>query len=127
MDKDEKKSKKSYLPVRKLLVVGKKDFLISSGSFILVTIISFFFNKMASDPTLNIAMLYTVGAFIASRYTEGYLYGIVRAFVPLAEMFGYSTELRSSTQGRGNYSMFFEKYMPVPKNVQDKVLSNKGN
>ncbi len=79
MDKDEKKSKKSYLPVRKLLVVGKKDFLISSGSFILVTIISFFFNKMASDPTLNIAMLYTVGAFIASRYTEGYLYGIVYA------------------------------------------------
>ena len=50
---------------------------------------------------------------------------IVRALVPLAEMFGYATELRSSTQGRGNYSMFFEKYEPVPKNVQDKVLSNK--
>ncbi len=50
---------------------------------------------------------------------------IVRAYVPLAEMFGYSTELRSSTQGRGNYSMFFEKYAPVPKNVQDKVLANK--
>jgi len=52
---------------------------------------------------------------------------IVRAHVPLAEMFGYATDLRSRTQGRGNYSMFFEKYMPVPKNVQDKVLSNKGN
>ncbi|RKM60577.1 elongation factor G [Butyrivibrio sp. CB08] len=51
---------------------------------------------------------------------------IVRAHVPLAEMFGYATDLRSRTQGRGNYSMFFEKYMPVPKNVQDKVLSNKG-
>ena len=47
---------------------------------------------------------------------------IVRAYVPLAEMFGYSTELRSSTQGRGNYSMFFERYEKGPKNVQDKVL-----
>ncbi len=50
---------------------------------------------------------------------------IVRAFVPLAEMFGYSTELRSTTQGRGNYSMFFEKYEKCPKNVQDKVLAQK--
>ena len=50
---------------------------------------------------------------------------IVRALVPLAEMFGYSTELRSSTQGRGNYSMFFEKYEPVPKSVQEKVLATK--
>ena len=50
---------------------------------------------------------------------------IVRALVPLAEMFGYSTELRSSTQGRGNYSMFFEKYEPVPKSVQEKVLAAK--
>ena len=48
---------------------------------------------------------------------------IVRAFVPLAEMFGYSTDLRSRTQGRGNYSMFFEKYEQVPKNVQEKVIS----
>ncbi|WP_026526335.1 elongation factor G [Butyrivibrio sp. VCD2006] len=50
---------------------------------------------------------------------------IVRAHVPLAEMFGYATDLRSRTQGRGNYSMFFEKYAPVPKNIQEKVLSNK--
>ena len=50
---------------------------------------------------------------------------IVRGFVPLAEMFGYSTDLRSKTQGRGNYSMFFEKYEPVPKSVQDKILSQK--
>ena len=49
----------------------------------------------------------------------------VRAFVPLSEMFGYSTDLRSRTQGRGNYSMFFEKYEPVPKNVQEKVLADK--
>ena len=50
---------------------------------------------------------------------------IVRGFVPLAEMFGYSTDLRSKTQGRGNYSMFFEKYEPVPKSVQEKVLADK--
>jgi len=50
---------------------------------------------------------------------------MVRAFVPLAEMFGYSTDLRSKTQGRGNYSMFFEKYEQVPKNVQEKVLATK--
>ena len=50
---------------------------------------------------------------------------MVKAFVPLAEMFGYSTDLRSRTQGRGNYSMFFEKYEPVPKNVQEKVLAGK--
>ena len=52
---------------------------------------------------------------------------IVRAFVPLAEMFGYSTDLRSKTQGRGNYSMFFEKYEPVPKSVQEKILSSKND
>ncbi len=45
---------------------------------------------------------------------------MVRGFVPLAEMFGYSTDLRSKTQGRGNYSMFFEKYEQVPKSVQEK-------
>ena len=48
---------------------------------------------------------------------------MVTAMVPLAEMFGYSTELRSSTQGRGNYSMFFERYEQVPKNVQEKVVA----
>ena len=52
---------------------------------------------------------------------------IVRGFVPLSEMFGYSTDLRSRTQGRGNYSMFFEKYEPVPKSVQEKILSSKND
>ena len=47
---------------------------------------------------------------------------MVRAFVPLSEMFGYSTDLRSRTQGRGNYSMFFDHYEKVPKNVQEKIL-----
>ena len=51
---------------------------------------------------------------------------MIRAYVPLAEMFGYSTDLRSRTQGRGNYSMFFEKYEQVPKYVQEKVLAAKG-
>ena len=50
---------------------------------------------------------------------------IIRAFVPLAEMFGYSTDLRSRTQGRGNYSMFFNSYEPVPKSVQEKIIADK--
>ena len=50
---------------------------------------------------------------------------MIRGYVPLAEMFGYATDLRSRTQGRGNYSMFFEKYEPVPKSVQEKILSKK--
>ena len=48
---------------------------------------------------------------------------MVKAFVPLSEMFGYSTDLRSGTQGRGNYSMFFERYEQVPKNISEKVLN----
>ncbi len=47
---------------------------------------------------------------------------MVKAFVPLSEMFGYSTDLRSRTQGRGNYSMFFEKYEPVPKACRRKCF-----
>ena len=50
---------------------------------------------------------------------------MIRGFVPLSEMFGYATDLRSRTQGRGNYSMFFEKYEPVPKSVQEKILAKK--
>ncbi len=50
---------------------------------------------------------------------------MVKGYVPLAEMFGYSTDLRSKTQGRGNYSMFFDHYEQVPKNVAEKVLAAK--
>ena len=50
---------------------------------------------------------------------------MIRGYVPLSEMFGYSTDLRSKTQGRGNYSMFFEKYEQVPKSVQDKVVASR--
>ena len=52
---------------------------------------------------------------------------MIRGFVPLAEMFGYSTDLRSRTQGRGNYSMFFDRYEPVPKSVQEKYFLRKVN
>ena len=50
---------------------------------------------------------------------------IVHGYVPLSEMFGYSTDLRSRTQGRGNYSMFFDHYEKVPKNVQEKILDSR--
>ena len=49
---------------------------------------------------------------------------MVKAFVPLSEMFGYATDLRSKTQGRGNYSMFFDCYEQAPKSVQDKIISS---
>ncbi len=49
----------------------------------------------------------------------------VNAFVPLSEMFGYSTDLRSRTQGRGNYSMFFNRYEQVPKSVQEKIVAER--
>jgi elongation factor G len=49
---------------------------------------------------------------------------MVKAFVPLSEMFGYSTDLRSSTQGRGNFSMFFDHYEQVPRNIQEKILND---
>jgi elongation factor G len=52
---------------------------------------------------------------------------MIRGFVPLSEMFGYSTDLRSKSQGRANYSMFFSSYEPVPKSVQEKVLAEKSN
>lgn len=51
---------------------------------------------------------------------------IVRALVPLAEMFGYATQLRSMTQGRANYAMEFEKYDQVPRNVADKIIEERG-
>ena len=47
---------------------------------------------------------------------------ILRASVPLAEMFGYSTDLRSATQGRATYSMEFEKYDEAPRSVADAII-----
>ena len=50
---------------------------------------------------------------------------IVTAFCPLAEMFGYSTDLRSQTQGRASYSMEFDHYEEVPKNVSDEIIKKR--
>ncbi|MFZ4454388.1 elongation factor G [Salibacterium aidingense] len=46
----------------------------------------------------------------------------IKAFVPLAEMFGYATNLRSITQGRGNYTMFFDHYEEVPKSISEEII-----
>jgi len=50
----------------------------------------------------------------------------IDAMVPLAEMFGYVTSLRSNTQGRGNYTMVFDHYEEVPKNIQDEIVKKSG-
>ncbi|WP_022799160.1 elongation factor G [Thermus islandicus] len=47
---------------------------------------------------------------------------VIRAFVPLAEMFGYATDLRSKTQGRGSFVMFFDHYQEVPRQIQEKLI-----
>ncbi len=50
----------------------------------------------------------------------------INAYVPLSEMFGYATDLRSKSQGRGTYSMEFHHYDPLPRSIQEKIVSNKG-
>jgi elongation factor G len=50
---------------------------------------------------------------------------IIKAEVPLSEMFGYSTSLRSATQGRATYSMEFKRYAEAPKNVIDAIVTSK--
>ena len=50
---------------------------------------------------------------------------VVTALVPLASMFGYATQLRSMTQGRGNYTMEFDHYQEVPKNIADEIIGEK--
>lgn len=52
---------------------------------------------------------------------------IIRAFVPLSEMFGYATTLRSRTQGRGVYSMTFDHYEEVPKSIQEKIVGERNS
>ncbi|HWG85981.1 MAG TPA: elongation factor G [Deinococcales bacterium] len=51
---------------------------------------------------------------------------IIKAFVPLSEMFGYATDMRSMTQGRASYSMFFDHYSEVPKNIQEALIKKQG-
>ena len=50
---------------------------------------------------------------------------IINAFVPLSEMFGYATDLRSKTQGRASYSMEFEKYEQVPTNIANQIVAER--
>lgn len=50
----------------------------------------------------------------------------IRAIVPLAEMFGYATDIRSKTQGRGTFSMEFSKYEQVPSNIETEIISKSG-
>ena len=49
----------------------------------------------------------------------------VQAFVPLGEMFGYATDLRSSTQGRATYTMQFERYEEVPNNIAEEIVEHR--
>jgi elongation factor G len=52
---------------------------------------------------------------------------VIRGFVPLSEMFGYATNLRSRTQGRGQYTMTFDHYEEVPKFISEEIIKkNKG-
>ncbi len=60
------------------------------------------------------------GVIVNSGTNEGY--AVIEAEVPLNEMFGYSTDLRSATQGKGEFTMEFLKYAPVPRNVQDDMV-----
>ncbi|MBX3170052.1 MAG: elongation factor G [Candidatus Eremiobacteraeota bacterium] len=60
------------------------------------------------------------GVILNSETNDGYV--TAQAFVPFSEMFGYSTSLRSATQGKGEFSMEFAKYEPVPKNSQEEMV-----
>ena len=59
----------------------KRDILLCVIVFVATTVASFFFQRTASDPSLNIAMLYTLGIFIITRYTNGYVYGILFSLI----------------------------------------------
>ncbi len=60
------------------------------------------------------------GMISGTQTKEGFV--VVEAEVPLSEMFGYSTELRSATQGKGEYTMEFSRYAPTPRNIQDELV-----
>jgi elongation factor G len=60
------------------------------------------------------------GVIVNSGTNEGY--AVIEAEVPLNEMFGYSTDLRSATQGKGEFTMEFLKYSAVPRNVQEEMV-----
>ena len=72
----------------------------------------------------NIGKCPTVG-FIEGQEERGNAVS-VQASVPLSEMFGYATDLRSFTQGRGNYTMRFDRYEPVPKSIKEEIIKKNG-
>ena len=51
---------------------------------------------------------------------------VIHSYVPLAEMFGYATTLRSASQGRGTFTMTFDHYEPVPKSIQAEIIKKNG-
>ncbi|HAA04833.1 MAG TPA: elongation factor G, partial [Syntrophobacteraceae bacterium] len=57
-----------------------------------------------------------------SSTSEDGIFSTIEAEVPLAEMFGYSTVLRSATQGKAEFTMEFERYNPVPKSIAEEVM-----
>jgi elongation factor G len=61
------------------------------------------------------------GMIIGSSNLEAYT--VIDAEVPLTEMFGYSTDLRSATQGKGEFTMEFARYSAVPRNVQEEMVA----
>jgi elongation factor G len=60
------------------------------------------------------------GVIQGTSNMEGYV--TIEALVPLVEMFGYSTDLRSATQGKGEFTMEFAEYQSVPRNVQEEMV-----
>ena len=70
-------------------------------------------------------LLHRRGTIIGSQEDEGF--ARIEAEVPLGELFGYATELRSATQGKAEYTMEFTRYAPVPGEVSEKLLSQSKN
>ena len=64
------------------------------------------------------------GVIVGTTESEGFVR--VEADVPLAEMFGYSTDLRSATQGKAEYTMEFSRYAPVPTAIADELVKQYG-
>ena len=78
-------------------------------------------------PTYDDLYEYGVSAKIVKQFTlPGGNTTVISAKVPLSNMFGYATDLRSGTQGRAVYTMQFDSYEPVPKSVRDDIVAKNG-
>ena len=80
---------------------------------------------IAKDPGARVACETAVTTGMAVSYTHLAVFGAqeIKAFVPLSEMFGYSNDLRSKTQGRGSYVMEPSHYIEVPKSIAESIMS----